>query len=495
MHIDLNALTSPGRQNFDQEQLKPGSIWELSRCVQSPLKFSSIEQQSLYSDSARRFLNGNSPPRYVMTVKEAEPAVQDEDWQIVFVMLLSVQTEFLSNVDLVIPSKVSGVGQDLLAQTWHILPMLARNLSHPVGQRLTREVYEVLLSVGDYHHGLVDEAPSRQEIQSSGLKVGAVWAEQQPEIQAFHQQEEAWSDVLQVPLAAYHTYLKTTKITEAILDEALQLEQFLEVAVEVLDEVNAVPGGNLWENVDQSKAEPHDTTVTDLAIAAPNRTRLLLSQWLQNLFDAGWQTIEDFWGTQTVSLALGSRSGDRSNEINSDYLEEILTLINQLSPGQDERKHRQAAKRLGEIGTGNSNAIQALVNLLRTSQDDETLWTAVESLWQIDPGNPAAGVSRVKLIDLGMQLAGHTLALAVALLKKADQQVGVLLRVYPTGNEAYLPTNLKLILLDESEQILREVTARRADIYIQIKLSGQPGEQFSVRVALGDASITEDFVV
>ncbi len=479
MHIDLNALTSPGRQNFDQEPLKPGAIWELSRCLQSPLEFSSIEQQSLYSDSAQRFLNGNSPPRYVMIVKEPEPAVQDEDWQIVFVMLLSGQTEFLSNVDLVIPSKVSGIGQDLLAQTWHVLPMLARNLSHPVGQRLSREVYDVLLSVGDYHHGLVDEAPSRQEIHSSGLKVGAVWAEQQPEIQAFHQQEEAWSDVLQVPLAAYRTYLKTMKLTEAILDEALQLEQFLEVAVEALD---------------QSKAEPHDTTVTDLAIAAPNKTRVLLSQWLQNLFDADWRNIAD-WGTQAASLALGSRSGDRSNEINSDYLEEISTLINQLSPGQDERKRRQAAKRLGEIGTGNSNAIQALVNLLRTSQDDETLWTAVESLWQIDPGNPAAGVSRVRLIDLGMQLAGHTLALAVALIKKADQQVGILLRVYPTGNEAYLPTNLKLILLDDSEQILREVTARRADIYIQIKLSGQPGEQFSVKVALGDTSITEDFVI
>lgn len=491
MHIDLNALTSPGQQNFYQEPLKPGAIWELSRCVQSPLEFSSIEQQSLYSNSAQRFLSGNSPPRYVMIVKEPEPAIQDEDWQIVSVMLLSVQTEFLSKVDLVIPSKVSGIRQDLLAQTWHVQPMLARNLSYPVGQRLTREVYDVLLSVGDYHHGF-DEAPSRQEIQSSGLKIGAVSAEH-PEIQAFHRQEEAWSDVLQVPLAAYRTYLKTIKLTEVILDEALQLEQFSEVVVEALDEVNAAPGGNLRENVDQ-KAEPHNTTVTDLAIGAPNKTRVLLSQWLQNLFDPDWRNIEDFWGTQ-AALALGSRSGDRSNEINSNYLEEISTLINQLSLGQDERKRRQAAKRLGEIGTGTSNAIQALINLLRTSQNDETLWTAVESLLQIDPGNPAAGVSRVRLIDLGMQLAEHTLALAVALIKKADQQVGVLLRVYPTGKEAYLPTNLQLILLDESEQILREVTARRADIYIQIKLSGQPGEQFSVRVALGDASITEDFVI
>ncbi len=481
MHIDLNALISPERQNFDQQPIKPGVIWELSRFVRSPLEFSNEEQQSLYSDAALRFLRGNSPPRYLMIVREPKPAVEQEEWQIVSVMVLSVQTAFLSNVDLLIPSEVSGVGQDLLAQTWQVLPMLARNLSHPVGHRLSQQVYDVLLSVGDYHHGLVDEAPSMQEIQSLGLKVGAVWAEQQPEIQAFHRQEEAWSDILRVPIAAYQTYLKTMELTKAMLDVALQLEQeFSEVAAEAIN---------------QSKLELDDRTVAAVTSSAPDNPRVLLSQWFQNIFDPNWQTTQDFWGTQAASLALGSRSAARSNEINSDSLEEISALIDQLSQRQDEHQRRQAGKRLGEIGAGNSNAIAALINLLRTSQDDETLWTAVESLWQIDPGNPAAGVSKVRLIDLGMQLAGHTVALAVALIKKADQQVGVLLRVYPTGNEAYLPTDLKLILLDDSEQILREVMARRADIYIQIKLSGKLGEQFSVRVALGDASITEDFML
>lgn len=482
MHIDLNALISPERQSFDQQPIKPGAIWELSRFVQSPLEFSNEEQQSLYSDAALRFLGENSLPRYVMIVREPEPAVeQNEEWQIVSVMVLSVQTAFLSNVDLLIPLEVSGVGQDLLAQTWQVLPMLAKNLSHPVGHRLSQQVYDVLLSVGDYHYGLVDEAPSMQEIQLLGLKVGAVWAEQQPEIQAFHRQEEAWSDILRVPIAAHQTYLKTMKLTRAVLDVALQLEQeFSEVADEAIN---------------QSKLDLDDKTVVAVTSFAPDNLRVLLSQWFQNIFDANWRTVENFWGTQAASLALGSRSATRSSEINSDSLEEISALIDQLSQRQDEHKRRQAAKRLGEIGASNSNAIQALINLLRTSQDDETLWTAVESLWQIDPGNPAAGASRVRLIDLGMQLAGHTVALAVALIKKVDQRVGVLLRVYPTGNEAYLPTDLKLILLDESEQILREVTARRADIYIQIKLSGQPREQFSVRLTLDDTSIKEDFVI
>jgi hypothetical protein len=39
------------------------------------------------------------------------------------------------------------------------------------------------------------------------------------------------------------------------------------------------------------------------------------------------------------------------------------------------------------------------------------------------------------------------------------------------------------------------VTARKVDFYIQLKLIGQVGEAFSVRVSLGDASITEDFLI
>ena len=478
MHVNLNDLTASGGQKFNQEQIKPGTIWEISRFVQSPIEFSAAEQQSLYSDLAIKFLNGDSPPRYAMIVKEPDAAIeQDDGWQVVSVMLLSVQTDLISNRDILIPANVSGFERDLLAHTWQVLPMLARNLSHSVGRRLSRQVYDVLLSVGDYHYSLTDVAPSVQEIELLELKTGAAATEQQGAIQAFHQQQEAWSDVLQVPLAAYYSYRKTMKLTNAVLNSALQIEQELsEVGV---------------EKYEQSDLELHDSAVTTVKSATFTKSRLRLTQWFENIFTTYWQPTENLWNSQLATC----RSGDRSNKINSNSSEEISVLINQIAAEQDGHKQRQAIKRLGEISFGNAKAITVLINLLRTSQDDETLWTAVESLWQIDPGNPAAGVSRARLIDLGMQLAGYSVALAVALIQKLDQQVGILLRVYPTDNEAYLPTNLKLILLDESEQILREVTARRADVYIQIKLSGYPGEKFSIRVALRDTSITDDFVI
>ncbi len=141
-----------------------------------------------------------------------------------------------------------------------------------------------------------------------------------------------------------------------------------------------------------------------------------------------------------------------------------------------------------------STAIANLVTQLQTTPDDETLWETVECLWAIDPGNPAAGVRRVKLVDLGMQVAGEAVALAVAIVPRA-MAMAVLLQVYPTGNTAYLPEDLQLIVLDESGQVLRQVTARPADIYIQLKLSGTTGERFSVRVALGESGLTENFVI
>lgn len=102
---------------------------------------------------------------------------------------------------------------------------------------------------------------------------------------------------------------------------------------------------------------------------------------------------------------------------------------------------------------------------------------------------------RAKLIDLGMQLAGHSVALVVELRPESPQKTCILLQVHPTGNQLYLPPLLQLIVLDDSGAIFLEAKARRADNYIQLQFSGSVGERFSVKVALGEVSITEHFVI
>ncbi|AFY56099.1 Protein of unknown function (DUF1822) [Rivularia sp. PCC 7116] len=460
MGRNISNSTSYTGQKIIQRMPQPGEIWEVNRSIHSPVEFSQEQQYQLYSDAARQFMRGIYPPMNVMIVTKEDSGVFSQEWQLITVMMLSGETQFLSDVDLLIPSDISGLEKDVLAQTWLVEEMFACNLVKPVGKRLSRNIYDLLLSVGDFDRQIVAQPPEKSEIELAGLKIGTKKAIEDLRIMDFHRHKLACSDVLSIPVAAYRTYLDSLNFTEAVLEEALEVDKDL--------------------LVDAKKKESKVN---------------VLSQWLQNTFDAQWQLL---W--QTPSLAIATRSKFDSKPDG----DEIAALIKQVfSP--DEHYRRKAAKKLGEIALGNADGIEALVNLIRTTQNDETLWVAVESLWKINPGNPAAGVRKVKLLDLGMQLAGEAVALAVALVPKADGKIGVLLQAYSTDTETddsdnskpllYLPPGLKLILLSETGETLREVTARNADIYVQLKFSGEKSEQFSVRVALNEASITEDFEI
>ncbi|ALF55983.1 hypothetical protein ACX27_29100 [Nostoc piscinale CENA21] len=228
MLVNLGRFIFVDRKMYNTLMPQPGEIWKVNYLVRSPINFASQEQQILYSSLARSFLAGNSQPRYVMIVKEPEILEKiEENWLIIYVMLLSVETDFISNRDLRIPAEISGLDQDVLAETWHIIPALACNLLQPVGKRLSRQIYDYLLTVRDYYHGLVSHLPAITEIQHLGLTHDNLCSTNNSKIQDFHKAEQAWSDVLTVPVAAYYTYLKGINFTNAILNEVLQLEKDL----------------------------------------------------------------------------------------------------------------------------------------------------------------------------------------------------------------------------------------------------------------------------
>jgi hypothetical protein len=420
----------------DKFKPKPGQIWEIRRIPQIPQDVDITDYECLYSNIARSFIRGESSQRYVMIVAESD------DCLVVTVMLWSSEINYFSDVNVLISQEISGLEQDLLAETWLVAEMLVCNLVKPVGRRLSYELYNYLMDKGE-------------EFQDTILNL--------ENASIFHRQELDFTDIFYIPINLYRNYqryLDGIKITESLLNYVSLLEQET-------------------ESIQNSP---------DLLF----KSRIILNKWLENIFDYGWNSI-----TQKPQLVIATRSGNNHHKV---YVEvdEITTVIQKMSQTTEEHQLRMFAKRLGEIARDNaknSDAIQALIHLLQTTQDDETLWIAVESLWQIDPGNIAVGVRRVKLIDLGMQLAGEGVALAVALVPKLNQRFGILLQVYPTGRETYLPPELQLSLLDESGKVLRIVKARLADMYIQLKFSGEIGERFSVRVSLGAAEIIEDFAI
>ncbi|OYE02019.1 DUF1822 family protein [Nostoc sp. 'Peltigera membranacea cyanobiont' 232] len=104
-------------------------------------------------------------------------------------------------------------------------------------------------------------------------------------------------------------------------------------------------------------------------------------------------------------------------------------------------------------------------------------------------------IKRAKLIDLGMEIESQKVVLLVAFIPEDSQQVSIRVQLHPANGE-YLPVNIKLALLLESEEIIQEVQAREQDNYIQLKrFDGEVGECFSIQVTFDSHQITENFVI
>ena len=135
----------------------------------------------------------------------------------------------------------------------------------------------------------------------------------------------------------------------------------------------------------------------------------------------------------------------------------------------------------------------------------ETGWQTMEDLLGINKQHLVlvrsktqfkSGIKRAKLIDLGMQLGDQAVVLPIAVTLNGDNTVNVLVQVYPGQEQTYLPSNLRLMMLSESGETLQEVCSRDQDNYIQLRhFKGQAGDRFSIQVALGNVSVTEDFVL
>ncbi|WP_414585615.1 DUF1822 family protein [Scytonema sp. PCC 10023] len=151
---------------------------------------------------------------------------------------------------------------------------------------------------------------------------------------------------------------------------------------------------------------------------------------------------------------------------------------------------------------------QVQVNLSRWLEGIyDSAWQAIESFFEPNSSSLAfnfrsssglgvGSIKRAKLIDLGMEIESQKVVLLVALIPESSQQVSIRVQLHPANGELYLPVNIKLALLLESEEIIQEVQAREQDNYIQLKrFDGEVGEYFSIQVAFDSYQITENFVI
>ncbi|MEH2145890.1 DUF1822 family protein [Nostoc sp.] len=141
----------------------------------------------------------------------------------------------------------------------------------------------------------------------------------------------------------------------------------------------------------------------------------------------------------------------------------------------------------------------------------ETGWQTIESLWNVPELRPAYAfrstetlelnalnepesiTKRAKVIDLGIQILNQPVMLIVEISLEEDQQTSIRLQLHATGNQIYLPPGVNLTVLDSSGAVFLNAQSRKLDNYIQLQFRGEPTEQFSVRIAINDISITEYF--
>jgi hypothetical protein len=103
-------------------------------------------------------------------------------------------------------------------------------------------------------------------------------------------------------------------------------------------------------------------------------------------------------------------------------------------------------------------------------------------------------VSKIRLINLGMRFGDRTVALIIKIAPETEAKLKILAQLFPSGEEKYLPSNLKITLLSKAGKILQEVITRSQDNYIQLKpFKGEFGKRFSLEISLLEMSLRQDF--
>ncbi len=190
-----------------------------------------------------------------------------------------------------------------------------------------------------------------------------------------------------------------------------------------------------------------------------------------------------------------------------------LLPINQLQPLENLLEYLEELSQfqVAEIADNSLEGNQNLVNLKQWLENIfEAGWQEIETLlgtqgvnpaWSLRSGN-GAFLSRGKLIDLGKILSDaygglrqRAVVLVVTLPPDNEQEMDIIVELHPTNGQEYLPPNLHLMVLDFEGASVMEAQTRSSNKNIQLEFSCEVGERFSVKLVLGDISITENFVI
>ena len=105
-------------------------------------------------------------------------------------------------------------------------------------------------------------------------------------------------------------------------------------------------------------------------------------------------------------------------------------------------------------------------------------------------------INKAKLIDLRMNLASQKVMLLMTVNPRSEEELQIRTRLCPIPEETHLPANLKLEILSELDESLKEVVSQAKDVFIQLpEFTGEAGEKFKLKISLNGAEVIEEFIV
>ncbi|MEO0842741.1 MAG: DUF1822 family protein [Cyanobacteria bacterium J06643_5] len=212
---------------------------------------------------------------------------------------------------------------------------------------------------------------------------------------------------------------------------------------------------------------------------------------------------------QIILDKIHEMTQDKSIEI-QDIRRGCIELV--LSGSEEGLKRLESLVNSGELTELNGVKIinvESLVESNKVVRLSNWLDNLVESGWQaleqfLNPQqlqfeNIRSGdITKAKLIDRTMLSDGFAVVLTLKQQPLADDSVDIILRIYPTQEQAHLPSDIKLRMFckdEDGNQVSRVMQANSSDRWIQLSFIGQPKEEFTVEIVKGDVSVVENFVI
>ncbi|WP_313708093.1 DUF1822 family protein [Planktothrix agardhii] len=169
-------------------------------------------------------------------------------------------------------------------------------------------------------------------------------------------------------------------------------------------------------------------------------------------------------------------------------IEELRSLLEWIDYLETFKEKPILSHWLKGIFTASWEAVEQIESLLESLQEQP----AFNFRHRLTHSSLSPCIERAKLLNLERQ--GEQVALFVGLNPVSSSEIDISVQLYPQISQFYLPQDLQMMILDETGKSVMQSEAGGSE-NLQFNFRGERGEHFSIKIVLGDVSITQGFVV